>query len=432
MTLPALLLRLVGCFALVCLPLAGLAALPASQVLFERTRPSVVEVLTKTRGNQGIAAAASGFLVHQSNWLVTNYHAVTEAIFEPEEHDLGVVTHDRQRIAAQVIAVDVRHDLALLQLQTPLRAPVLVLREQWPAKGETGYSMGKPGQYQHSIVGGTFNGVIDETTTPQLVFSGAINPGMSGGPTLDAQGRVVGINVASSTENQLLGLAVPAQALGALLRRTSGQAIPDNAALRRDIAQQFAAYGQVQLAQMDQARHPVRQLGPFRVQGDLAAEKECQTARQQQTERNYRQLQQRCDSPSGLYIMPKQYAGQMVSGAFWLQGKDLGSFAMSRVVERRLNDLRHVHDEDSPPGRWHCSEQRLRGPGEVPIQVHACRRGIEKLPGLSDFRFRYTPLLGGRDALVVAIGLSGYDNTTAQAVLRRSIAALQTPVEGTP
>ena len=156
-----------------------------------------------------VAAAASGFLVQQSNWLITNYHAVTEVVFAPDEHELGVVTHDQQRIAAQVIAVDVRHDLALLQLQTPLRAPVLALREQWPAKGEAGYSMGKPGHYQHSIVSGTFNGVIDETTTPQLVFSGAINPGMSGGPTLDTQGRVVGINVASSTENQLLGLAVP-------------------------------------------------------------------------------------------------------------------------------------------------------------------------------------------------------------------------------
>ncbi len=417
---------------LLCTLAPSVVAASTTQKLFERTRPSVVEVLTKTRGNQGVAAAASGFLVQQSNWLITNYHAVTEVVFAPDEHELGVVTHDQQRIAAQVIAVDVRHDLALLQLQTPLRAPVLALREQWPAKGEAGYSMGKPGHYQHSIVSGTFNGVIDETTTPQLVFSGAINPGMSGGPTLDTQGRVVGINVASSTENQLLGLAVPAQALGALLRRTTGQAIPGNGALRQDIARQFAAYGQVQLAQMDQAKQPLRQLGPFQVQGDLAADKECQTARQQLPEHNYRMLQQRCDSPSGLYIMPKLYAGQMVSGAFWLQGKGLGSYAMSRLMERRLNQLAHVHDEESPPGRWQCSEQRLRGPGEVPIQLHACRRRIEKLPGLSDFRFRYTPLIGGRDGLIVAIGLSGYDNATAQAVLRRSIAALRTPAEQTP
>ena len=104
---------------LLCTLAPSVVAASTTQKLFERTRPSVVEVLTKTRGNQGVAAAASGFLVQQSNWLITNYHAVTEVVFAPDEHELGVVTHDQQRIAAQVIAVDVRHDLALLQLQTP-------------------------------------------------------------------------------------------------------------------------------------------------------------------------------------------------------------------------------------------------------------------------------------------------------------------------
>lgn len=421
---------LVSALCSACLYLAATtyAAPPSSQVIFESTRPSVVEVVTKARGNQGIAAAASGFLAQHKDWIVTNYHAVTNVVFEPQEHELEVVTHDRQRIQAQVISVDVRNDLAVLKLQAPMKSPVLQLREKPAAKGESGYSMGKPGNYQHSIVGGTFNGVIDEATTPQLVFSGAINPGMSGGPTLDKNGQVVGVNVASSTENQLLGLAVPAQALATLLRRTQSQTPPDNAALRQEIARQFAAFGRLQFDSMAQARQPVRQLGPFQVQGDLAADKECQTSRQKQAKRSYQQLLQRCDSPSGLYIMPKLYAGQMVSATFWLQGKGLGDFSMSRVVERRLNDLRQVHDEDSPPGRWDCSEQRLRGPSDVPIHVHACRRPIEKLPGLSDFRFRYTPLVQGPDALVVAIGLSGYDNNTAQAILHRSISALKTPV----
>lgn len=408
----------------------GQAAPPSSQALFESLRPSVLEVLTKTRGNQGIASAASGFLVQRPNLLVTNYHAVTKMIFEPDAHDLGVVTHDKQRIAAQVVAVDVRHDLALLQLETPMSAKVLTLREQAPAKGETGYAMGKPGNYQHSIVSGTFNGVIEENTSPQQVFSGAINPGMSGGPTLDANGLVVGINVASSSQDQILGLSVPAEALSALLRRQNTTSAPSHAALLKDISEQFAAFGKVQLAQMSQAKQAVRQLGPFQVQGDLSADKVCWTANKQQPDRNYRQVQQRCDSASGLFIMSNLYAGQIKTGAYWLQGKYISHFAMARVVERRLRDFRYVSDEDSPLGDWQCSEQRLRGPAEVPIQLHACRRSIEKVPGLSDFRFRYIPLVAGQDALIVSINLGGYDNATAQAVLRRSIAALKTPAEG--
>ena len=396
-----------------------------SKQIFERIRPSVVEVQTKTRGNQGIAAAASGFLVHRKDWIVTNYHAVTEALFEPADNELSVVTHSGARVPAQVVAVDVVHDLAILQLKTALSAPVLPLREQWPAKGEAGYSMGKPGQYQHSIVGGTFNGVIDEGSAPQIVFSGAINPGMSGGPTLDAMGRVVGINVASSTENQLLGLAVPAQALAKLIEQHSPAEPPDNSALRKGIASQFAAHGRLQLQAMPQDGMAVRQLGPFQVLGDLSADKECETSRHDAPGRRYRMLEQRCDSAMGLYIMPKLYAGQMVTGAFWLQGKNLGRLEMARLVERRLNDLRRISEEDTTPARWTCHEQRLSAAGGLAVHLHACQRPVAKLPGLYDYRFRYAPLVQGQDALVVAMGLSGFDKDTARAVLRRSLAALR-------
>lgn len=404
-------------------------AAPAfSQTLFERTRPSVVEVLTKTKGNRGIAAAASGFLLHRHDLLVTNYHAVTEAIYEPENHELSIVTLDKKRLSAQVIAVDVQHDLAILQLESPLSAALLMLREDLPAKGESGFSMGKPGQYAHSIVSGTFNGVIDENITPQIVFSGAINPGMSGGPTLDMQGRVVGVNVASSTENQLLGLAVPAQAVGRLVRSLDLKAPPHNASLRQTIAAQFAQFGNQQAKRLSTPQQAIRTLGPFTVQGDLSEEKECSTIRHDRPKKRVKMLEQRCQSAFGLYIMPKLYAGQITTGAFWLQGQNISDLNMAHQVETRIHELRKVFDEDSPPGRWNCAEQRLRGPQGVPVQLHACSRPIEKLPGLFDFRFRYTPLILGNDALVVAVGLSGFDPDTARTVLSRSIHSMRTPI----
>lgn len=407
------------------LALPSLAAPPSSQALFERIRPSVVEVLTKNRTNQSVAAAASGFLTQRQDWIITNYHAVTEAIFDPADNELSVVTHQKTRLTAQVLAVDVRHDLAILQLKAPLAAPLLPLRENLPAKGETGYSMGKPGRYQHSIVSGTFNGLVDEDSSPLIVFSGAINPGMSGGPTLNASGEVVGINDASSTENQLLGLAVPAQALGALLRAHSRTAVPDNTSLRQDIARQFAAYGRLQAQQMAALQEPERTLGPFQVRAELAKDKECSFVSHDQPERRYLMFEQRCTTPSGLYIMPNLYAGQVGAAAFWLRGNEMSPLALARLVERRLADLRKLNEEEQPVGRWACKEQRLRSGDDTPIQLHACRRPVDKLPGLFDFRFRYTPLIPGPDALVVALALSGFDDATAQSVLRQSLTSFR-------
>lgn len=400
-----------------------------SQILFERVRPSVVEVLTQTTGNHGIAGAASGFLIHRQNLVATNYHAVTAAIYEPTEHELIVVNQEKKRMTATVIAVDVHNDLAILQLEGSLAAPVLSLHEKYPAKGEAGFSIGKPGEYAHSIVSGTFNGVIEEDITPQIVFSGAINRGMSGGPTIDSQGRVVGVNVASSTENQLLGLAVPAHALGRLIRSLDLKSTPTNESLRKGIAAQFAQFGTEQAKRLDGPINSTRKLGPFSVQADLSVDKECNTIRHERSQWDIKMLEQRCQSTFGLYIMPKLYAGTIMTGSFWLHGPGLSRVGMAHQIEQRLHELRKVYDDDSPSGRWKCGEQRLKGKSGIPIQLQACSRPVDKLPGLFDFRFRYTPLIDGHDALVVALGLSGFDVQTARQVLHRSIASMRTPLE---
>lgn len=419
---------------LACLPLQTQAQ-ESAQTLFDRIRPSVVEVRIDNRINLGVTSMASGFITARPDWVVTNYHAISEAVFEPDDHVLTVESLQGEH-TVKVLAVDVRNDLAILQLDNPIRAPLLALRETLPAKGESGFSMGKPGSYQHSIVSGTFNGVTDRRTTPAIVFSGAINGGMSGGPTLDAQGRVVGVNVASSTRHQLLGLAVPAEALGQLLRRQlerkSDQSAPELPALRADIARQLGDYGQQLLARLDQPVNSLRRLGPYRVRGDLVEGIACGTQRKDKPGDRYRLYSQTCQNGDGVYVMDKQYAGRIYTAAFWIHGESLSERGMARVVERRLWDLRDVNDEKSPPGHWHCTEQRLRAAFDLPVQLHACRRPVQHLPGLFDYRFRYAPLVQGQDALVVAVGLSGFDDDTARGVLRKSMESLRYTPEARP
>lgn len=396
-----------------------------AQSLYNRIRPAVVVVKVESQANQAVASVASGFVTSRADWVVTNYHAISDAVLEPDDHQLVLQTLDGRDYEVQVLAVDVLNDLAILQLDKPIRAPLLELRENVPAKGEIGFSMGKPGSYQHSIVAGTFNGIQDEIAVPLIVFSGAINAGMSGGPTLDAQGRVVGVNVASSTQHQLVGLAVPAEALGQLLRRHAGQKPPGLAALRADIARQLGDYGRLLLGRLDLPDNSVRRLGPFNVRGDLIEGKPCSSSRQDKPGYRFTQHAQTCSNGDGLYVMDGQYAGRLRSGSFWIRGEGLSPRAITRLVERRLWALRDVNEEDGPPGRWHCTEQRLRADNDQPVQLHACRRPVQHLPGLFDYRFRYVPLIHGVDALVVSLGLSGFDDQTARAVLHKSIETLR-------
>lgn len=396
----------------------------SAETLFKRIRPSVVVVRTEVSGNLGLSSSASGFIAHRKDWVVTNYHAVTEAIYDGKAHNLTVQAANELKKTARVIAVDVLNDLAVLQLDSPIDAPLLELRESLPAKGENGFSVGKPGSFDYSIVNGSFNGMHDEESSPLIVFSGAINSGMSGGPTLDTNGRVVGVNVATSNRHQLIGLVIPSSAVSALTKQTAQQIAPDNAQLRADISRQFAKFGRQQLHRLDSGLNNVRKLGPFNVRADLADQQVCSTERQANTQWRYSVVKQTCESASGLYVMDEKQAGRIVSGSFLLQGHDLNDLQMANLVERRLYSLSGVSKvpDDSTP--WQCNEQRVKVPWGLTVQLHACRRALTKLPNLNEYRFRYTPLVRGPNALVVAMGLDGFDDETAKAILRKSMSSL--------
>lgn len=394
------------------------------QALYERVRPSVVEVKIEVKGNHGISSSASGFITQRPDLVVTNYHAISEAVYEPEQHRISIHASGQSKLAARLLAIDVRHDLALLQLEQPLQAAPLTLRTNQPVKGENGYSMGKPGGYELGIVAGSFNGMSDNETTPLIVFSGPINAGMSGGPALDREGRVVGVNVASSTQHQLVGLLVPAQVLSELIQR-GASAQPDNAQLRADIAGQIARFGQLQMQRMDSGLQTRRQLGPFTVRGDLADGRSCGTDRNTNPHWRFTLVAQRCQAAAGLYIMDKRYGGSINSSAFWLRGHGLNGLQMASAVERRLYALRTLTDDPTDSDPWRCTERRMNTPAGLTVHLHACRRPVPKLPGLHDYRFRYTPLLAGNDALVASMALSGFDEATAQAALRKAIASVR-------
>jgi S1-C subfamily serine protease len=395
-----------------------------AETLFKRIRPSVVVVRTEVSGNLGLSSSASGFIAHRKDWVVTNYHAVTEAIYEAKAHNLTVQAANELKKSARVIAVDVHNDLAILQLDSSVDAPLLELRETLPAKGENGFSVGKPGSFEYSIVNGSFNGMHDEQSSPLIVFSGAINSGMSGGPTIDTRGQVVGVNVATSTQHQLIGLVIPSSAVSALIKQTAQQSTPDNAQLRADISRQFAKFGRQQLHRLDSGLNNVRKLGPFNVRADLADQQVCFTERQANTQWRYSVVKQTCESASGLYVMDEKQAGRIVSGSFLLQGPGLNDLQMANLVERRLYSLSGVSKvpDDSTP--WQCKEQRVKVPWGLTVQLHACRRALTKLPNLNEYRFRYTPLVRGSNALVVAMGLDGFDDETAKAILSKSMSSL--------
>src|SRR4029077_1010892 len=122
----------------------------------------------------------------------------------------------------ELLAFDVAHDLAVVRIaRTEL--PFLQFDERALAgalpKGERIYAMGNPLDLGFTIIEGTYNGLVDRSYDDRIHFSGAINPGMSGGPVAGSDGRIVGVNVAKRLDGEQVGFLVPARYAAALVEK---------------------------------------------------------------------------------------------------------------------------------------------------------------------------------------------------------------------
>jgi hypothetical protein len=214
-------------------PAASAPAAPAPPVslsarkLYEQARPSLVQIRTLLKGRASQTSVGSGFFVTAQGHIITNFHVVSEAALKPERHDLVYVTADGREAPLAILQLDVLHDLALLRAgdagasasrpgrtfdALPFRAASEPL-----AQGERIYSLGNPLDVGFAFTQGTYNGLVARSFYPQIFFGGALSAGMSGGPALDDEGHVVGVNVARRVDGEQVSFLVPAQFATALL-----------------------------------------------------------------------------------------------------------------------------------------------------------------------------------------------------------------------
>ncbi|MBV8502211.1 MAG: trypsin-like peptidase domain-containing protein [Paucibacter sp.] len=208
-----------GALLAVCLP--SEAGLPE---LIQRAKPSIVLVGTyAATDNPRFSFRGSGFVVGAGNALITNVHVLPEPDQLGGEAERSLMVQVRRpdgswgERAAQIVALDREHDLALLHFEGP-GAPALKLQAELAREGSEVAIMGFPvgGALGFSTV--THRGTVSAVTPIALPAPGSSGlneravrqlrngsfdiyqldatayPGNSGGPVLDMQtGAVIGI-----------------------------------------------------------------------------------------------------------------------------------------------------------------------------------------------------------------------------------------------
>ncbi len=163
----------------------------------------------------------SGVIVDPAGYILTNYHVIERA------SRIRVLLADQQVLEAVFLAGDEVNDLALIKVdpETPLTA-VAFAKDDDLILGEPVIAMGNPFGLAHTVTVGVLSAKNREFRWGGEVLyrdilqtDAAINFGSSGGPLLNVDGELIGINVAVSAQGQNIGFAVPIKRCRALLAR---------------------------------------------------------------------------------------------------------------------------------------------------------------------------------------------------------------------
>jgi S1-C subfamily serine protease len=197
-------------------------ALTINQV-YRAAAPGVVHITATSQsgdvfGNtQQQQSIGSGFVIDKAGYIVTNYHVVEGAKI------VQVSFSNHESVRARVVGSDPATDIAVLKVGAPSRAlrPLTLGNSSNVEVGDQVIAIGNPLGYDRSVTSGIVSAVQRSITAPNQVSTighviqtdAALNHGNSGGPLLDADGDVIGVNaqIAPSDANANIGIgfAIP-------------------------------------------------------------------------------------------------------------------------------------------------------------------------------------------------------------------------------
>jgi S1-C subfamily serine protease len=356
--------------------------------VYERARAQLLQIRTLLKNQDSQASVGSGFLVSPDGHVMTNYHVVSQFALEPDRYRLRYATTDGLEGQLELLDFDVRRDLALLRT-LPADAKKLQQRGSLgfrPAgdplsKGDRIYSMGNPHDVAFAVVEGNYNGLVERSFDALIYYSGSINAGMSGGPVVDEDGRVVGVNVSAMFFAQQMSFLVPGDYAQALFER-SRNAKPMTKPAWPRLREQLLAY-QDELSERFIAQ-PWRSAGHARYQLPVPQEQfmRCWGRGTPADTKGLEFQRSQCRMEHALFVNGQLQTGYLDMSHEAYDGRKLGALRFAKQYSGSFRNER-LGREDKDRTAPFCKEEFIDRDG-LPLRAVVCLRAYRKLEGLHD------------------------------------------------
>ena len=356
----------------------------AAQKLYSAARDDLLQVRVLLKNGRTQVSVGSGFMVGQSNLVLTNYHVVSKIALDPGVYTGEYVSTDGRRGTIELLAVDLQHDLAVVRINRNGTGFFTIgAHDSRLTQGQYLYSMGNPLDLGFAISEGAFNGVITRSFYDQLLFTGPINAGMSGGPSVTATGEVAGINVAKRRDGELVSFLVPVRYARLLLAQVTPTSVPPKD-FTIQAGQQLREHQESMTDQLLAAPFTLKAMGPYLVPVRESEQVRCWGSSSAKTDKTFSVDNTNCAMESALFV-----SGTLQTGLVALRHQLLRSNGLDPVRFAELATASFRHEDfgsakDSRLTAPSCAEQFVRNK-TLPLRAVLCIRAYRKFAGLYDF-----------------------------------------------
>lgn len=388
----------------------------SAEQLFARFEPALLQIRVLDQASGAKASIGTGFVLASPQLVVTNYHVVSDAVMFPDKYRLEYLSAGQQKGTLKVVQVDVVNDLALLQTDYQTDT-AFSLQQDKPVQGATIYSLGNPHDLGMILVPGTYNGLQKYSFYPRIHFTGAVNAGMSGGPAVDNQGKVVGINVASAG-NQL-GFLVPVSSLQLLLARYAKEGESD--ALQQEIRQQLEQSQQQMFAGILSADWQLKEFGRGKVPDEVVSFVRCWgESNFEKEQEQLKKISAFCSQGDEIFLSNSLTTGRVEMRFEWLEGRDLHPLQFFGRYEQSIanaNADNQAAREDVTP--FECQHKVVTHKAQQHAKTIYCVRAYRQYAGLFDVLYVAASLDQQQQGLISHYTLAGVSQASAQAFQRK-------------
>ncbi|MCB0346347.1 MAG: trypsin-like peptidase domain-containing protein [Bdellovibrionales bacterium] len=381
------------------------AAERPTEDVFRQYKSQVVQVRVIERSSGSKSGIGSGFFVSKDAHVVTNYHVISELVNTPQSYRLEVILHDGKVLPAQLLDLDIVHDLALIIIEREV--------ESWfelsPAqinRGSRIYSIGNPRDLGFHIVEGTFNGNIENSLYEKINFTGSLNPGMSGGPAITEDGAVIGVNV--STHGNQLSFLVPAAYAEELLRRTLARGGPIPIRFSEQARMQLLENQKDYVQRLLAADHEKVDLGDYSVPSSVGDSFRCWAQVEEEVDQQpYKSLSHFCSTQDNIYVSRRLLTGAVTFRHEYIESKEMNMFQFYTLYQAKLEQHSwNLSAKEEDVTSFRCFDDFL-SISDGRFKAALCARAYRKLTGLYDVVFISAALNDSHAGLLSSLVMTG-------------------------